>query len=149
VPICRARDQLGCVALWSMYAEDDASNRLFGHSPGGGLVAPCVNPAAPGGGRALVKAYTSRPPSAPSDAPPWVELVGQLSGECVADAQGNVLRMRIEPSTNADSLRAYITSRAAGLGPGWGWHVFDGTLAQGDMLDMAAAEIAAWSAAKH
>lgn len=149
VPICRARDQLGCVALWSMYGEDDASNRLFGHSPGGGLVAPCVNPAAPGGGRALVKAYTSKPPSAPADAPPWVELVGQLSGECVADAQGNVLRMRIEPSTNADSLRAYITSRAVGLGPGWGWHVFDGTLAQGDMLDMVAAEIAAWSAAKH
>jgi hypothetical protein len=144
VPVCHAREQIGCVAMWSMYAEDDASMRLFGHHPGGGLEAVCVNPAAPEGGRAPLKAYVRKPTGAPEQDPPWVEAVGQLSAECVKDGQGAALRVRIDPSKYAEPLKAYILSRAVGLGPGWGWHVFDGSLAQGDMLDMVAAEIGTW-----
>ena len=147
VPVCRAKDQFGCIALWSMYGEDDASAyRVFGHNPGHGLEAACVNPAAPGGGRAPLKSYTRKPTAAPAGDPPWVELVGQLSAECVKDAQGVALRVRFEPSPYAEPLKAYITSRAQAAGPGWGWHIFDGTLAQGDQMDLADSQIRAWSA---
>ncbi len=143
VPLCTSAAQTGCAYAWGSFAVDDASaTRYFGRSPGGGLIGGCVDPAAPGGGKGLLKAYLPKPAMAPANDPPWIEVVGQLSASCVADAQGNVLRVTVEPTSFADLLHGVLTRVAAR--PGWGLHALDLSLPQGNILDDIDAETAAW-----
>jgi len=73
-----------------------------------------------------------------------VEAVGQLSAECVTDAQGSVLRVRIEPGRYASLLQALFASRT--FDPAWGLHSLDLSLVQGNLLDLVDAETRAWPA---
>lgn len=144
IPTCTAAAQTRCVYVWGSYlANDAAPARVFGRNPADGSLAACVNPAAPAGGKALLTSYMPKPSFAPPSDPPYIELVGQLSGECSADAQGNVLRVTIEPTPFGGMLGPVL----AHLGdPGWGLHVADISLVQGNMLDVVGAETAAWVA---
>ena len=135
---CAARGQTGCLVAWSSYLDGQAGPRIFG----GGKGAICVNPAAPGGGRGLLDAYLARPGFAPESDPPYVELKGQLSGECVADGEGAVLRIRIEPGRYHDLL---ATTLGASRQPGWGLHPLDISLVQGDLVEMIGAQAAGWT----
>jgi hypothetical protein len=142
VPLCTADGQTGCVYAWGSYlADDTAQRRIFGNKPDNGLVAGCVNPAAPGGKGAL-KAYLPKPMGAPESDPPWIEVEGQLSAACVADAQGNILRVSVEDSRFADRLEAAF-HRTSAL-PGWGLHRLDINLVQGNILDRIDAQTQAW-----
>lgn len=140
---CATRAQTGCVVAWSSYGEAYQGMRFFGT---GTATTPalCVNPASPGDGRAPIKAYLSKPRSAPPEDPPYVETIGQMSAECVSDDKGAVLRVRVEPGVYADVLNGMI-ARYAGA-PGWGLHPLDIGLVQGNMIDMMTAQIAAWPA---
>lgn len=143
VPLCAAASQTGCAYAWGSYlagATDVA--RVFGHSPGGGLVAGCVDPAAPAGGTGMLKAYLPRPAIAPASDPAWIEAVGQLSAGCMADAQGAVLTVTVEPSRFADLLTAMFAK--GGRDPTWGLHRLDLALPQGNILDDIDAETASW-----
>lgn len=142
IPPCAAIGQTGCVVAWSSYRDGDDGRRFFGGAAPG-TRAICVNPAAPGGGRGLLKSYLPRPALAPAGDPPYVETVGQLSAECVSDGQGDVLRIRIEPGRYADLL-AMALGRSSSAPAGWGLHPLDINLVQGNMLDMIAAQSAAW-----
>ncbi len=71
-----------------------------------------------------------------------MEVLGQLSAACVTDAQGTVLRVTIEPGRFARLLQLALRSEH----PGWGLHVMDVSLTQGNILDVIAAQSAAWSA---
>jgi len=144
IPTCKAADQTGCVVAWSSFQEGDTSQRFFASSKPD-APALCVNPAAPGGGRGILKSYLSRPSMAPPSDPPYIETIGQMSAECVTDAAGTVLRIRIEPGPFADLL-GMMLGRYASL-PGWGLHLLDVNLVQGNMLDMVAAQSAAWGKA--
>ena len=144
IPLCASAAQTGCAYTWSSYGADDASQtRFFARSPGAGLVAACVNPAAPGGGKALLEAYMPKPQMAPDDDPPWVKVEGQLSASCVADAGGNVLRVSVEDSPFADLLQTVLKRMAAM--PGWGLHRLDINLVQGNVLDVIDAETRSWT----
>ena len=146
IPLCARADQLGCVYVWSSYADDDASKpRFFGAQVPPGMVPACNSPSAPGGGRKPLKAFFRKPPGAPETDPPYVEALNQLSGECVTDDLGSVLRIRIEPGPYAPLLQAGL-ARGATI-PGWGLHILDMSLVQGDILDVVDAETAAWSKA--
>jgi len=143
IPLCDAAGQTGCVYAWGSYlagATDVA--RVFGHSPGGGLVAGCVDPAAPAGGKGLLKAYLPRPSIAPASDPSWIEAVGQISANCLADAQGDVLAITVEPSRFADLLTTSFSR--GGRDPTWGLHRLDLALPQGNILDDIDAETASW-----
>ncbi len=140
IPPCKAAGQTGCVVAWSDYQDGDASVRAFGASKPDDP-ALCVNPATPGGGRGLLKAFLPKPSIAPASDPPYIELIGQLSAECVADAKGAVLRVRIEPGAYADILQLAL-GRA--VRPGWGLHPLDLNLPLGNLLDMVSAQSAAW-----
>lgn len=141
---CAAAGQTGCVTAWSSYLETDTSKHFFA-SAAPGAPALCVNPAAPGGDRGMLKAYLAKPSmAAPSD-PPYVQPVGQISAECVTDATGTVLRIRVEPGPTAE-LMGYWLSRYAGP-PGWGLHILDVNLVQGNIADMIQAQSAAWAKA--
>lgn len=142
---CVAMGQTGCLTAWSSYRVDYQGRRIFGGA-GSGKTAICVNPAAPGGGRGALKAYLPRPQLAPQSDPPYVEMLGQLTAECVTDGAGSVLRIRIEPTQYADVLD-YVFGRYASASPGWGLHPLDISLVQGNMLDMIGAQATAWAKA--
>jgi hypothetical protein len=145
IRLCHAKDQTGCVVTWSTYlADDTASPLVFGRSPAPpGQVAACVNPAALGGGRAPVKAYFHKPSVAPAEDPPYVEAVGQMSAECVNDLGGATLRVTIEPGPGAEPLKTLIAHSTIQY-PGWGLHLLDFSIPQGDLVDLVGAQSDAW-----
>ncbi len=146
-PLCRAPSQTGCVLAWNTYADDDASvPRFFGASKVPGMVEACVNPAALAGGRGLLTAYLHKPSVAPANDPPWVEVVGQLSAECRHDPAGDALRVRIEPGPYAGLLK--IVLERSTLGDGWGLHILDPSLPQGDLIELVGTQGAAWVAGR-
>ncbi len=148
IPLCRKTGQTGCVVVWSTYTvNDDSAHRIFGANPAPGQVGACVNPAALAGGKANLKSYFRKPSVAPAEDPPYVELIGQLSGECVTDAQGSVLRISLEESKFKDLLQVILTRGA--VASGWGLHPLDVPLTLGDLLDLTEAQSKAWIAARH
>ncbi len=143
IPLCAAASETGCVYVWGDYLGDaPVSGEMFGKAPGGGLVAACVSPAAPGGGDGALKAYLPRPADAPPSDPPYVELIGQLSGRCKADEDGNALRVTILPSHFAERLAGAFSFSARD--PSWGLHRLDLNLLQGNVVDVAGLEVASW-----
>ncbi|QJU56635.1 DUF3089 domain-containing protein [Sphingomonas sp. AP4-R1] len=140
---CAAPGQTGCIVAWSSYLDTVTSPHIFGAAKPG-KTALCVNPAAPGGGRGMLKAYLNRPGIAPETDPPYVETIGQMSAECVADAGGTVLRIHIEPSRYADLLTASL-GRLSAASPAWGLHTLDVNLVQGNVIDMIEAQAASWT----
>ena len=141
IKACHMQAETGCLVAWSSYLEGDTSKRVFGSSASGAH-ALCTNPAAPAGGRGALQAYLPKPSFAPASDPPMIELVGlRLSGECVADAAGSVLRVRVEPGPFAELLRGLLARSASS---GWGLHPLDISLVQGNMIDMIGAQTITW-----
>ncbi len=147
IPLCAGAAQTGCVYVWNSYrAGDDRAGRLFARAPPP-FASGCASPAGQGGARVPLDAYFPRPASAPAGAPPFVRYVGALSGRCLADAQGTVLRVSINPGPFAQAVRAALQAGAAGDPGTWGLHGLDMDLMQGNILDRIADETAAWSRA--
>lgn len=148
IPLCRTNTQFGCVLAWSTYrTEDTSSPRFFAASRQPGMIAACVNPAAPAGGRATLRGFFSRPAGAPESDPPWVENVSGISGECVFDAQGGVLRVSADPGTVVAPILAPALQRAETL-PGWGTHIIDVSLVMGDIVELIGRQAEAWRASQ-
>jgi hypothetical protein len=145
IPVCGTAAQTGCVYVWSDYLAGDSDRpRVFARDPGGGLAAACESPAAPAGGPGELKSYLRRPSIAPESDPPWVKVVGQLSGACAEDGGGHVLVVTVQPGRYADLLQAALAHRRSN--PGWGLHPLDIDLLQGNVVDVIAAETANWRA---
>jgi hypothetical protein len=143
IPLCAQASETGCVYVWGDYLGDaPVANQVFGKAPGGGLIAACVSPAAPGGGEGALKTYFPRPADAPASDPPFVELIGQLSGRCKADEEGNALRVTILPSLFTERLTGALSFGARD--PSWGLHRLDLNLLQGNVVDVVGEEAAAW-----
>jgi hypothetical protein len=146
-PLCRAPGQTGCAVVFASYAADDPTpRRFYGSVRGEGRSAACVNPAAPRGGKAPLRAYLPRPAVAPASDAPYLELTGQLEAECVTDAGGSVLRVSVQPGPNAILLRSVLAG--AVVLPAWGLHILDMSLTQGSLLDMVDAQTRSWTAAR-
>lgn len=145
IPLCSQIGQTGCVVAFSSYAIDDAgARRVFGANATAEQVGACVNPAtlAPQAlGQGRVRSYFHKPADGPSEDPPFVEAVGQLSAQCVADAQGAALRYSVEPGRHAERMQALTHAPSA---PGWGLHSLDMNLAQGDLVDIVGGQAAGW-----
>ncbi len=145
LPLCTNGAQIGCVYVWNAYLADDGSvNRLFGRNPPAPLVAGCASPAAPGGGAGELRAYFPSPEAASPGDPPWLNWAGALFGQCVADAQGNVLRVTIRSGPFARAVRAALRAGADGDPAAWGLHGVDMDLMQGNLLERVKDETAAW-----
>jgi hypothetical protein len=149
IPICTDAAQVGCVYVWASYpAEDNTADRMFGRNPPAPLVAACANPAAPQSGSGKLKAYLSKPASAPGGDPPWLEVTGALSAQCVSDAQGNVLRVTIHPGPSAQLARQALREGVSGDPATWGLHGLDLYLTLGNVLDRIGQETATWLRAR-
>jgi Protein of unknown function (DUF3089) len=140
IPTCTSAAQTGCVYVWASYlAGDNSAPPMFGRARSDGLVSACVSPAAPAGGAAMLKYYHA------NGNPPWVEALGQLSGQCELNSSGaNIFVVTVEPGQFADADTAGL--KAVEVAPGWGVHPQDIALVQGNMLDVLDAEIATWQA---
>jgi hypothetical protein len=150
-PLCSKPAQTGCAIAWTSYREKNAppAGAIFGFATKPGMTVACVNPARPGtkgwvGLDSYWPARSSYPVpggpfswSAEGDPPtPWVHVKGLNSGRCVNDGPRGYFSVR----TNADpgdkrTDRIGGEVGAAGLFiPGWGMHLADTSLVQGDLV---------------
>jgi hypothetical protein len=155
-PLCTKVGQTGCViAYMSFRAESPpAAGSFLGRAPRAGMTAGCTNPAALGSERpapldsywfGLAGAQGPQPITWSSQGPPptpFIRTEGLTTGQCVHNGQAGYLAIRV----NADPKDAR-TDRIPGdvylagqLNPGWGLHIADMSLAQGDLIRLVGAQ---------
>ena len=148
VPACRALDQTGCVVAYSAFTMTPPTGALFGRVEDAASRALCVNPAMPAGGASPLRAVfhvrsmesqgvAVRVPVALTT--PWVTYPGLFRGACMA-ADGASWLQITESRATGDTRPAL----ADALGPAWGLHLLDVTLALGDMVEMVRQQSARW-----
>ena len=150
-PICTTATQTGCVISWTSYREKNTppAGALFGVATEAGMTVACVNPAAPGASDwrkldSIWVANSSLPvPGGPINwssegrAPtPYVHTPGLASGRCVSDGPRGYFSVRTNADP-ADKRTDRIGGEVAIFGlfiPGWGMHLADMSLVQGDLV---------------
>lgn len=154
VPLCRSASQTGCALAYASFRADQPppANSRFGRVQGEGMVAACVNPAAPGGGSGELHAYlTAAGPAivAAAEPKPWVtppqpittpfvSVPGLLTAECVSNDKGAYLAVTVhgnpeDPRT--DNIVGDVVVNGQVLAD-WGLHLIDVNLAMGNLLDL-------------
>ncbi|MGI8612214.1 MAG: DUF3089 domain-containing protein [Sphingomicrobium sp.] len=150
-PLCAAPAERGCVMTWVSYRQNNVppAGAMFGMASQPGMTIGCTNPARPGSTRwEILDSYWNTRLSLPvpggpiiwstQGAPPtqFLRTEGLVSGRCVNNGPRGYLSVR----TNADP-KDKRTDRVGGevgmLGmfiPGWGMHVADIAIAQGDLV---------------
>jgi pimeloyl-ACP methyl ester carboxylesterase len=155
-PTCARPGETNCVVTWASFREKNAPppGALFGYAGQAGMTVACVNPARFGAaGWVPLDSYwftrsTLPVPGGPIDwssegkpPTPYVRTEGLASGRCVNQGARGYLSVR----TNADpgDKRTDRIGGEVGLFgmflPGWGMHLADMALAQGDLLRAVAA----------
>ena len=144
VPTCTSPEQSGCVVGYSTYEGTPPENGIFGRSSDT-RQAMCVNPAQLLG-RGELDAYL---PTAqimggePAvDDPPttgFVTVPGRVAGQCRTTPGFTWLDVGIDTTGLGD-----LPQVGADRDPAWGLHSADVNLALGDLVDLVAAESAAW-----
>ncbi len=143
IPACRKNDQLGCVVAYNSYNVVPPANSLFGR-PSGGLEVLCVNPGALAGGPGRTHPYlptsalgraVGRLAGAGAAARGFVAFPDTITATCRRQNGVNWLQVDIARSANlpADLLRP-------SLGPAWGLHRGDISLALGDLTALVSAQ---------
>jgi hypothetical protein len=150
-PLCASPAETGCVMTWVSFRENNPppEGAMFGWAAQPGMTVGCTNPARPGSTRweTLDSYWNTRlalpVPGGPitwsTEGPPptpFVRTEGLVSARCINQGQRGYLSVR----TNADP-RDKRTDRIGGevgvLGlfiPGWGMHLSDIAIAQGDLI---------------
>jgi len=150
-PLCSKPHQTGCVIAWTSFRENNVppAGAIFGVATQPGMTVACVNPARPGSkgwerldsywparsgypvpGGPIVWSSEGEPPV------PWLRVEGLNSGRCVNDGQRGYFSVR----TNADPTDKRTDRIGGEVGiaglfiPGWGMHLADMSLVQGDLI---------------
>lgn len=153
-PLCSRPGETGCVMSWVSFREKNAPpvGAIFGFADQAGMTVGCVNPARPGSRNweKLDSYWFTRSTLPVPDGPiawssegappsPYLRTEGLVSGKCVNDGPRGYLSIR----TNADP-KDKRTDRIGGeVGlfgmflPGWGMHLADIAVAQGDLIRAA------------
>ncbi|HZP67642.1 MAG TPA: DUF3089 domain-containing protein [Rudaea sp.] len=162
LPLCRAPAQFGCIIVYNSFraTRPPQADALLRRTGDPAREDACVNPANPGGGAGELKAYFGthgRGFGNTQPAPPWladgtdvttpfVTVPGMLSARCASNEYGTYLAIEVhaDPSGKrvGDIVGDVFTHGA--VRPRWGLHVIDIELAMGNLLDLVAAESAAW-----
>jgi hypothetical protein len=149
-PLCTRAGQTGCVITYVSFRAEapPPAAAMFGRTPRPGHTIACTNPAALGSDRRapLDSYWYTASPSGGANTIPWssagpppapfLHTRGLVSGQCVHDGQAGYFAVGV----NADPADAR-TDRIPGdvvLGtipaPGWGIHLVDVHIAQGDLI---------------
>jgi hypothetical protein len=156
IPLCTSVGQTGCVITYMSFREPSPPppGSFLGRAARPGMTAGCTNPAALGGGRAPLDSYwyTLRPPAPGSPAltwsresappTPYLRTDGLVTGECRHDGRAGWLALTVnanpaDPRTDDIPGDVYIGGK---LNPGWGMHLADANVAQGDLIALVAAQ---------
>jgi hypothetical protein len=151
VPLCSRPAETGCVMSWTSYRNGTVppEGALFGYAPLAGMTVGCVNPALPGStawekldsywftrstyavqGGPIAWSSEGAPPS------PYLRAEGLASGKCVNDGQRGYLALRTNHAPG-EKWTDRIGGEVSVLGiflPGWGMHLADIAVAQGDLV---------------
>jgi hypothetical protein len=158
-PLCTRVGQTGCVITYMTFraSAPPPPASFLGRAARPGMTAGCTNPAALGGGRGTLDSYWfASSPVAPGAAPvawssqgepptPFLRTEDLVTAECRHDGQAGYLAV----TENADPKDAR-TDRIPGdvyiagkLNPGWGLHLVDVQVAQGDLIRLIEAQAGA------
>jgi hypothetical protein len=150
-PLCSRPGETGCVIAWTSFREKNVPppGAMFGYAEQAGMTVGCVNPARPGSRNwEMLDSYwftrsTLPVPGGPiiwsSEGPPptpYVRTEGLVSARCVNDGQRGYLSVRTNHRPG-DKRTDRIGGEVAVLGmfvPGWGMHLADMAIAQGDVV---------------
>lgn len=157
-PLCSKVGQTGCVITYMTFraSAPPPAGAFLGRAPRPGMTAGCTNPAALAGGKGKLDSYwfTMAPPQ-PGASPvvwssqgnpptPFIRTEGLVTAECRHSGQAGYLAV----TENADP-RDGRTDRIPGdvymagkLNPGWGLHLVDMNVAQGDLIRLVEAQAA-------
>ncbi|OHV35816.1 MULTISPECIES: DUF3089 domain-containing protein [Pseudofrankia] len=167
IPACQRHDEFGCVVAYSAYEGDAPADARFGlpSAPSRGTAATadleaaptdlrtlCTNPAALGGGKAVLEPYlptaaligASLPGLSPANLPAagtgFVTYPDFLTAECQQAGGRAWLTVTPEPAPNGDtrSLPAIESP------PSWGLHFDEFSLTLGDLVELAGRQTAAY-----
>ncbi len=149
-PLCTSGSQTGCVMAWVSFRDGAVppEGAMFGFAPPGMTVA-CTNPAKPGSTQwetldSYWYARSSYPVeggpihwSSEGDSPsPYVRTEGLVAGKCVNDGRRGYLALRTIATPGGK--RTNRIPGEVGVGgiflPGWGMHLADMSVAQGDLV---------------
>ena len=145
IELCTHKGESGCVIAYSSFPSQPPAFSLFGRA-GSGVSAlsgetatdrqvACVNPAGIVAGNAFLHPYV---PSAQLRAvpvsTPWASFPGQLRAEC--RHAGTATWLQVTTTQHRAGLDRLL---GQGLGPAWGYHIVDVTIALGDLVDDVAA----------
>ena len=159
-PLCTRAGQTGCVVTYVSFRATNPppAGALFGRSARAGHTIACTNPASLAGGSAPLDSYwfTASPPAqgAPAIAwssagpppTPYLRTEGLASATCVHDGQTGYLAVSVnadpgDPRTDNIPGDVYF---AGTILPGWGLHLVDVNLAQGDLIRIVEAQARAY-----
>ena len=150
-PLCASPSERGCVMSWVSFRENNAppERAMFGWAPEPGMTVACTNPARPGstGWEPLDSYWYTRSrypvPGGPvrwsSEGPPptpYVRTQGLVAARCVNDGRRGYLSVRTVQSPGGKRTNR-IGGEVGMLGmfiPGWGMHLADMSIAQGDLI---------------
>jgi hypothetical protein len=150
-PLCSRPGQGNCVMSWTSFREKNVPppGAMFGFADRPGMTVGCVNPALPGS-RDWVKLdsyWFTRSSYAVAGGPirwstqgapptPYVRTEGLVSAKCVNDGPRGYLWVRTNHAPG-DKRTDRIGGEVSVLGmflPGWGMHLADMAIAQGDLV---------------
>jgi hypothetical protein len=150
-PLCSRPGETNCVMAWSSFREKNAppERAMFGYADQPGMTVGCVNPALPGS-RDWVKLdsywFTRSTLSVPGGpirwssegqpSTPYVRTEGLVSGKCANDGQRGYLSIRTNHAAGekwTDRIGGEVSVFGMFL-PGWGMHLADMAVAQGDLV---------------
>jgi hypothetical protein len=157
-PLCTKVGQTGCVITYMTFraSAPPPAGSFLGRAAKPGMTAGCTNPGALRGGKAKLDSYWFTLAPAPAGAgpvvwssqgsppTPFLRTEGLVTAECRHDGQAGYLAV----TENADPKDAR-TDRIPGdvyiggkLNPGWGLHLVDMNVAQGDLIRLVEAQAA-------
>jgi hypothetical protein len=160
VPLCEAPDQTGCaVSFASFRATEPPPGAAFFGRAGEATRAACVNPAALGGGAAMLHPYflveqapgslLGGTPAQPFSDPartaeittPWVTYPDLVEAECVTEGAHDYLALTLR----GDPADPRTDDIGGDLTPEWGMHLVDANVAMGDIVDLVASQAEAYA----
>lgn len=150
VPACRSARQTGCVVAYNAFARTPPDPALFARGTASGFEAVfgtgasgrdlrtlCVDPAAPGGGRAWLRPFFA---GGAADGAPWVTYPRRYRARCRAAGGASWLQVDARPGDE----RPVVTES---LGAPWGLHLDDVQLTLGDLVRLVGRQADAYRAA--
>ena len=161
-PLCERPGQTGCVISYMTFRADGPppAGAFLGRAARPGMTAACTDPSRLAGGAGALESYWfAAAPPPPGAAPvvwseagsppaPFLRTEGLVSGACAHDGQAGWLALTVHADP-ADARTDAIPGDVYMMGqlvPGWGTHLIDVNVAQGDLVRIVAAQGAAMPA---